>query len=123
VATVVAATARASISPNVSPGAGAPLTKEIPVALTLQEIQQKSAVDSTFRASLLADPKAALASVGLDVPDGITVDVIEAGYNRLPIVLPPVQSGELSDEALAGMVGGAAQAVSGSEFITNVIGT
>ncbi len=120
---MVAATARASISPNVPPGAGAPITKEIPVALTLQEIQQKSAVDSAFRASLLADPKAALASVGLDVPDGITVDVIEAGYNRLPIVLPPVQSGELSDEALAGMVGGAAQAVSGSEFITNVIGT
>jgi hypothetical protein len=67
---------------------------------------------------LLADPKATLASVGLDVPEGITVDIIEAGYNRLLIVLPPVQSGELSDEALAGKVGGSAQAVSGSEFIT-----
>ncbi|MDQ1361624.1 MAG: hypothetical protein QOJ44_2001 [Acidimicrobiaceae bacterium] len=63
------------------------------------------------------------AKTGLDVPEGITVDIIEAGYNRLPIVLPPVQSGELSDEVLAGRVGGSAQAVSGSEFITNIIDT
>jgi hypothetical protein len=93
------------------------------VSLTLQEIQQKAAVDGAFRASLLAEPKATLASVGLDVPEGITVDVIEAGYNRLPIVLPPVQRGELSDDALASMVGGSAQGSAGSEFITNFIGT
>jgi hypothetical protein len=88
------------------------------VALTLPEIQQRAAIDGSFRASLLADPKATLSSVGLDVPEGITVDVIEAGYNRLPIVLPPVQSGELSDDALATMVGGSAQAVT---FVTNTI--
>jgi hypothetical protein len=93
------------------------------VALTLQEIQQKAAIDGAFRAALLAEPKATLASVGLDVPEGITVDVIEAEYNRLPIVLPPVQRGELSDDALASMVGGAAQAVTGGEWINNVIGT
>ncbi|HEY2564451.1 MAG TPA: NHLP leader peptide family RiPP precursor [Acidimicrobiales bacterium] len=93
------------------------------MSLTLQEIQQKAAVDGAFRASLLAEPKATLASVGLDVPEGITVDVIEAGYNRLPIVLPPVQRGELSDDALASMVGGSAQGSAGSEFITNFIGT
>ena len=93
------------------------------MVLTLQEIQHKAAIDGAFRASLLSEPKATLASVGLDVPEGITVEVIEAGYNRLPIVLPPVQRGELSDDALATMVGGAAQAAAGSEFITNVIGT
>ncbi|HEX4219817.1 MAG TPA: NHLP leader peptide family RiPP precursor [Acidimicrobiales bacterium] len=93
------------------------------MALTMQEIQQKAAVDGAFRASLLAEPKATLASVGLEVPEGITVDVIEAGYNRLPIVLPPVQRGELSDDALATMVGGAAQVAAGSAFITSFIGT
>lgn len=93
------------------------------MALTLQEIQQKAAIDGAFRAALLAEPKATLASVGLDVPEGITVDVIEAEYNRLPIVLPPVQRGELSDDALATMVGGSAQAVQGSGFISNFIGT
>lgn len=93
------------------------------MALTLKEIQQKAAVDGAFRAELLAQPKATLASVGLDVPEGITVEVIEAEYNRLPIVLPPVQRGELSDDALATMVGGSAATVSGTEFITTVIGT
>jgi hypothetical protein len=93
------------------------------VAVTLQEIQQKAAVDSAFRSALMADPKATLASAGLDVPEGITVDVIEAGYNRLPIVIPPVQSGELSDDALASMVGGSAQAAAGAAFVTGIIGT
>lgn len=85
----------------------------------MQEIQRRSAVDGAFRSALQSDPKGTLAAEGIHVPEGVTVKVIEAAYNRLPIVLPPVLKGELSDEALMSMVGGSA--TSPADFIARFL--
>jgi len=56
----------------------------------------------------MADPKAVLAEYGIDVPDGIVVNVVENSDNTVHITMPvaPTDAGELSDEELAGAAGG-----------------
>ncbi|HEX3947292.1 MAG TPA: NHLP leader peptide family RiPP precursor [Acidimicrobiales bacterium] len=78
------------------------------MASTLQDIQHKAAVDLDFRAALTAEPRATLAAEGIEVPEGMTIEIVEARLDHLPIVIPPVQSGELTDDALDAVVGGAA---------------
>jgi len=61
--------------------------------------------DANFREALVADPKAVLAAEGIALPDDLNLRVVELASNERLLVLPP--PGEaLSDEALAGVVGG-----------------
>ena len=64
--------------------------------------------DPAFKASVLADPHAALKEAGVDVPAGVTVKVVENTDTHVHLVLPPKPSGELSDEALARVAAGSA---------------
>ena len=63
--------------------------------------------DSAFKAELIADPGAALKAEGNDVPNGMAVTVLENTDKEFYLVLPPVPTGELSDEALDAVSGGA----------------
>lgn len=64
--------------------------------------------DPDARAAFLADPRSALASAGLDLPDWIPVTAREGDAPELSIVLPPVMDpdAELSDDHLAAVSGG-----------------
>jgi hypothetical protein len=62
--------------------------------------------DPAFKAELIANPAAALKVEGIDVPAGMTVTVVENTDKLFHLVLPPVPSDELSDEALDAMAGG-----------------
>jgi hypothetical protein len=62
--------------------------------------------DPAFKAALIANPAAALKAEGLDVPDGMVVSVVENTDKQFHLVLPPVPSDELSDEALDAVAGG-----------------
>ncbi len=62
--------------------------------------------DPAFKAELIANPAAALKAEGIDVPAGMTVTVLENTDKLFHLVLPPVPSDELSDEALDGVSGG-----------------
>ena len=62
--------------------------------------------DPAFKAELIANPAAALKAEGIDVPAGMTVTVVENTDKLFHLVLPPVPSDELSDEALDGVAGG-----------------
>ena len=62
--------------------------------------------DPAFKVELIANPAAALKAEGIDVPDGMAVTVLENTDNQFHLVLPPVPSDELSDEALEAMAGG-----------------
>ena len=62
--------------------------------------------DPVFKAELIANPAAALEAEGIDVPAGVTVTVLENTDKLFHLVLPPVPSDELSDEALDAMAGG-----------------
>ena len=65
--------------------------------------------DEALKARFMSDPKAVLAEHGLDVPDGIDVNVVENSDNTVHITMPktPADAAILSDEELADAAGGA----------------
>jgi hypothetical protein len=65
--------------------------------------------DPAFKAELLADPHAALAAVGVSVPPGVTMKIVENTDTLMHLVLPAKSTGgELSEQALEKVVAGSA---------------
>ena len=64
--------------------------------------------DEALKARFMSDPKAVLAEHGMDVPDGIDVNVVENSDNTVHITMPAAPDGAagLSDEELANAAGG-----------------
>ena len=62
--------------------------------------------DPAFKAELIANPAAALKAEGIHVPAGMAVTVVENTDKQFHLVLPPVPTDELSDEALEAVAGG-----------------
>ena len=64
--------------------------------------------DEALKARFMADPKAVLAEYGMDVPDGIDVNVVENSDNTVHITMPaaPASAADLSDEEMANAAGG-----------------
>jgi hypothetical protein len=77
------------------------------IAPDFAKIIAKAWRDPAFKAELIAIPAAALKAEGIDVPAGMAVTVVENTDKLFHLVLPPVPSDELSDEALDEVVGGA----------------
>jgi len=63
--------------------------------------------DEAFKKRLLADPKAAMKEVGMDAPEGVEIEVVESTQEKAYLVIPPKPVGELSDEDLDKVAGGA----------------
>jgi hypothetical protein len=65
--------------------------------------------DDALKQRFLSDPHAVLAEHGMDVPEGINVNVVENTDNTVHVTLPaaPVDHADLSDEE----VGNAAEGV------------
>jgi len=63
--------------------------------------------DEDFKARLLADPKAAMKEAGIDVPEGVEIEVVESTQEKAYLVIPANPVGELSDEDLDKVAGGA----------------
>ena len=72
----------------------------------LGKIIAKAWRDPAFKADLIANPAAALKAEGIDVPAGMAVTVVENTDKLFHLVLPPVPTDELSDEALDAVAGG-----------------
>ena len=64
--------------------------------------------DEALKQRFMADPKAVLAEYGMDVPDGIDVNIVENTDNTVHITMPAPPSGhrDLSDEELSNAAGG-----------------
>ena len=64
--------------------------------------------DETLKQRFMSDPKAVLAEYGMDVPDGMAVNVVENTDNTVHITMPapPSGHGDLSDEELSSAAGG-----------------
>ncbi len=64
--------------------------------------------DEALKVRFMSDPKAVLADYGMDVPDGVDVNVVENSDNTVHITMPPAPAGagELSDEELGNVAGG-----------------
>jgi len=78
----------------------------VPLWLEFGKIVAKAWRDPAFKAELIANPAAALKAEGIDVPAGMTVTVVENTDKQFHLVLPPVPTDELSDEALDAVAGG-----------------
>ncbi len=62
--------------------------------------------DAAYKATLLSDPRAALAEAGVEVPAGTTVKVVENTADTQHVVLPVAPADELSEEDLMKVAGG-----------------
>ena len=71
------------------------------------KVVTKAWSDSDFKAKLLANPAAALAEVGVEVPAGITLKAVENTSETFYLIIPPPPANdELSEEDLDRIVGG-----------------
>ena len=68
--------------------------------------------DEALKQRFMADPKTVLAEYGMDVPDGMAVNVVENTDNTVHITMPAPPSGhqDLSDDELRDAAGGVAPA-------------
>ena len=68
--------------------------------------------DEALKQRFMVDPKAVLAEYGMDVPDGMDVNVVENADNTVHITMPAPPSGhqDLSDDELRDAAGGVAPA-------------
>lgn len=68
-------------------------------ALLQTQIIQKAWQDPSFKAKLLADPKAAIQeALGVTIPDHIKVKAVEESSDELYLVLPPNPSEVLKSD-------------------------
>jgi hypothetical protein len=67
----------------------------------------KARSDSAFKANLLAGGNAALAALGVEVPEGVSVTFLEDTATAWHFVIPaPPVDGELTDDDLGKVAGG-----------------
>jgi len=60
----------------------------------------KAWADEDFRAALMADPKAALKAQGIEIPEGVTLNVFENSDDVINLVLPKAPEIGLTEETL-----------------------
>jgi hypothetical protein len=77
--------------------------------------------DDALKQRFLSDPHAVLAEHGMDVPEGMNVNVVENTDNAVHVTLPAAPEGhaELSDEELESAAGGTFF-VGGTAFLVTV---
>jgi len=85
--------------------------KEQDKASAYGKIIAKAWRDPAFKAKLIAAPQDTLRQAGVDIPDGVTVKVLENTATHFHLVLPPKPTGKLSDEALDTVAAGQGQAM------------
>lgn len=67
------------------------------------ELQLKAATDAAFRTELIADPVGVLAREGVELPEGVTVRVVESTPDTIVLAIPPQlpEGVELDEDALS----------------------
>lgn len=73
--------------------------------------------DEALKVRFMSDPKAVLKEHGLDVPDGIDVNVVENTDDCVHITIPARPNADLSDDLLESATGGAQSSLNGLEIV------
>ncbi len=80
----------------------------------IERITDRYYEDADFRETLDSDARAALADMGLQLPEGIEVKVVASTSRQAYVVLPPDPNVDLDDEALTAVAGGSSSGTAGS---------
>ncbi|HOV81024.1 MAG TPA: NHLP leader peptide family RiPP precursor [Bacillota bacterium] len=79
--------------------------RSVPRQELKEKIIEKAQVDQEFSKALIENPKRALGQSGVQLPEGVTIKVVEESPRVLYLVLP-VDPGELADEQLDNVTAG-----------------
>jgi hypothetical protein len=78
------------------------------------KVVTKAWSDPEYKARLMSDPKAVLAEAGVDVTEGVEIEVHEDTDTTMHMVLPASPAGEtLSEQDLEQIAGGASSGIFG----------
>ena len=76
------------------------------------DVFARTMTDSEFKAQFIADPAAVLSAAGAEVPEGLTIKVVENSSTTFHVVLPDPEA--VSDELLAAASGGSTASTAGT---------
>ena len=68
------------------------------------DVYARTMTDPEFKAQFIADPAAVLSAAGVEVPEGLTIKVVENSSSTFHVVLPDPEA--VTDELLAAASGG-----------------
>ena len=88
------------------------------------DVFARTLTDPEFKAQFIADPAAVLSAAGVEVPEGLTIKVVENSSSTFHVVLPDPEA--VSDELLAAASGGSTAssvATFGTSCVPSTIGT
>ena len=68
------------------------------------DVYARTMTDPEFKAQFIADPAAVLSAAGVEVPEGLTIKVVENSSTTVHFVLPDPEA--MTDELLAAASGG-----------------
>ena len=76
------------------------------------DVYARTMTDPEFKAQFIADPAAVLSAAGVEVPEGLTIKVVENSSTTVHVVLPDPEA--VSDELLAAASGGSTYGTAGT---------
>ena len=76
------------------------------------DVYERTMTDPEFKAQFIADPAAVLSAAGVEVPEGLTIKVVENSSTTFHVVLPDPEA--ITDELLAAASGGSTAGSAGS---------
>ena len=76
------------------------------------DVFARTMTDPEFKAQFIADPAAVLSAAGVEVPEGLTIKVLENSSTTVHVVLPDPEA--MTDELLAAASGGSTASTAGT---------
>ena len=76
------------------------------------DVFARAMTDPEFKAQFIADPAGVLSAAGVEVPEGLTIKVVENSSSTFHVVLPDPEA--MTDELLAAASGGSTASSAGT---------